>query len=77
MAGGSSEPFQGSWAYLGPHGITPGVVAQFLGAWETRKKEGVFFTDFVFYQLLHSKFLRAESGKSFVSTASHLGKMHL
>ena len=28
-AGGSSEPFQGSWAHLGPLGITPGAIAQF------------------------------------------------
>ena len=41
-AGGSSEPSQGSWAYLGPRGITPWVVAQFLGAWEARKKKRGF-----------------------------------
>jgi hypothetical protein len=51
LAGGSSEPIQGSWAYLGPRGITPGAVAQFLGA-------------------LHREFPRAESVKSFVSTAT-------
>ena len=42
LTGGIYEPSQGSWAYLGPRGITPGSVAQFLGAWEARK-EGVFF----------------------------------
>ena len=30
------------FAYSGPRGITPRAVAQFLGAWEARKKEGVF-----------------------------------
>ena len=41
-AWGRSEPFQGSWAYLGPHGVTPRAIAHFLGAWEAREKEGVF-----------------------------------
>ena len=26
---GRSEPFQGSWAYLGPHGVNPRAIAQF------------------------------------------------
>jgi hypothetical protein len=34
LAWGRSEPFQGSWAYLGAHRVTPGAIAQFLGAWE-------------------------------------------
>jgi hypothetical protein len=42
LAWGRSEPFQGSWAYLGPCGVTSGAIAQFLGAWEARKKRGVF-----------------------------------
>jgi hypothetical protein len=42
LAGGSSEPFQGFWAYLRPRGITLGAVAQFLVAWEGRKKRGFF-----------------------------------
>ena len=49
MAWGRSEPFQGSWAYLGPRGVTPGAIAQFLGAWEARKKE--FFIYFGLHQL--------------------------
>ena len=42
LAGGSSEPFQDSWAYLEGSEITPMAVAQFLRAWEARKKEGFF-----------------------------------
>jgi hypothetical protein len=42
LAEGSSEPFQGSWAYLGPRGIILGAIDQFLGAWESRKKRGGF-----------------------------------
>ena len=33
LTGGSSEPFQGSWSYLGPLWITPGAVAHFQVAW--------------------------------------------
>ena len=61
LAGGSSEPSQGSWAYLGPLGITPRAVAQFQGAWEARKKE--FFSDFGLYPLVHREFPKTEMAK--------------
>ena len=66
LAGVSSEPFQGFWAYLGPHGITPGAVAQFLGQ---EKNRG--FSDFVLFSLVHREFPRAESGKSFDSALTY------
>ena len=60
LAGGSSEPSKGSWAYLEPRGIIPGAVAQFLGAWEARKKEG-FFSDFGLHAPVHREFPKEES----------------
>ena len=50
LAWGRSEPFQGSLAYLGPHGVTPRVIANFLGAWEARKKRGGFLILFCIQQ---------------------------
>ena len=49
MAGGISEPFQGSWAYLEPHGITLGGSSISRGMGGLKKE--FFFSDFVLYPL--------------------------
>ena len=38
LAWGRYEPFQGFWAYLGPCGVTPRAIAQFLQAFCTNLK---------------------------------------
>jgi hypothetical protein len=53
-----------------PSGVTPRVITQFLGAWEARKKRGVFLILFCIYYILHTAFSREESWKSFVSAAT-------
>ena len=60
LAWGRSEPFQGSWAYLGPCGVTPGTGQV--------KKRG--FSDFGMNAVLHREISKEESGKSFDSTST-------
>ena len=44
---------------MGPRGVTPRAIAQFLGAWEARRKEGI--SDFGLHPLVHREFPRVNS----------------
>ena len=69
VAWGRSEPFQGSWAYLGPQwGHPQGNNSIFRGMGGQEKKRG--FSYFVLHPVLHTAFPREESWKSFVSAAT-------
>ena len=80
---GSSEPSQGSWAYLGSRKITPpGVVALHSTMRGQEKKMG--FTDFGLYALVHRELscsleclFRKDYNFLCQTTIQSFGKCHL
>ena len=79
-----SGPFHWLGAYLGPRGVTPRAIVQFLGAWEARKKKSGF-SYFVLQGVQHSlqwyaahylqlKYWHGKNVRAWVSMVSYLKK---